>query len=1105
MGPGRPSSMISDSTDNPDQTYLYRKTPPDYLYLTTMSSTDSPSIPMLISDIVTLNIERNLSDPFYVFARPESGDIATVTHLEFGRASHRAASLLRPNREGPDGQVVAIIALSDTVLYHAILVGLMVADLIPFPISPRNSPAGIFQLLRTSSCHRILATCVTLEPLLTGLKKHIAEVDPDFVLNVEEVPSVAQIYPSLAAETSECSFQPYLPRVSHPSLDDITLYMHSSGSTGFPKAISQTHRTLLHWRALPPVSETRDRLEKPLANMALPAFHLFGIVCQVLQPLCGSCVALYPPTATSPSALPMLPSPDNILDHAKKTNCRSLTTVPALLSAWSNSPSAVAYLKTLHTILWAGGPLPQRIGNALSEAGLKLVAGYGATELGAMTHMVPYEEDAKEWAWFRLPDQVKVRWVPQGDGTFECHILTWENHQPSVENLDDIRGYATSDLCINHPQKKHLWRIVGRIDDVIVHSSGEKTVPAPMEDIVLSSPHVVGAVMFGRERVQTGILIETPPNLQIDVRNHTELAELRNKIWPIVEEANQNAPAFSRIFKEMILFTSSDKPLPRAGKGTVLRKAALSLYAPEIESIYNHVEDQISVIDSIDGPAVWEFAQIQEWLTNLAAKLVGSTTILPKEDLFKQGFDSLTATLFRLHVMKALRSRTDEVLAGAVDAISQNLVYSYPTISELSTYLNNLGGETSTDNGRQGIQIQDLIDKYNTSGLTPAGASPNPGVPAVVLLTGSTGNLGSQILSSLLKDDRVTKVYAFNRPSGRTLTERHLDIFKQRGLDTSLLTSPKLVFVEARMDQRDFGLKADLYEEVRNSVTLIIHNAWMLDFNVVLASFEPYILGTRHLIDLALSGPHAPRFIFTSSIASARSWDPSRGPCPEDILNDTSVAMGGYGQSKYVVEQILAKSALTSTSVRISQVCGALPKGAWATSDWVPILIKTSVTLGHLPLADGLVSWIDFETAAQAMMDVAFISSKDSGGAPNVLNLVHPRPVSWNFVITCIRDVLLKERNGSKDLKLVRFPDWYKKLHEAGGGHVQENLPGLKLLDFFRHLADSSVGSTDAEFGGISFSTNKMRSLSPVADEARSITEENVEAWVDYWRASGFI
>jgi hypothetical protein len=35
----------------------------------------------------------------------------------------------------------------------------------------------------------------------------------------------------------------------------------------------------------------------------------------------------------------------------------------------------------------------------------------------------------------------------------------------------------------------------------------------------------------------------------------------------------------------MILFASRDKPLPRAGKGTVMRKAAIDLYAPEIEAM----------------------------------------------------------------------------------------------------------------------------------------------------------------------------------------------------------------------------------------------------------------------------------------------------------------------------------------------------------------------------------------------------------------------------------------------------------------------------------------------------------------------------------------
>jgi len=54
---------------------------------------------------------------------------------------------------------------------------------------------------------------------------------------------------------------------------------------------------------------------------------------------------------------------------------------------------------------------------------------------------------------------------------------------------------------------------------------------------------------------------------------------------PIIENANKVAPAFSKLFKEMILITPEEKPLPRAGKGTVMRKLALQVYNDEIEAL----------------------------------------------------------------------------------------------------------------------------------------------------------------------------------------------------------------------------------------------------------------------------------------------------------------------------------------------------------------------------------------------------------------------------------------------------------------------------------------------------------------------------------------
>ena len=43
--------------------------------------------------------------------------------------------------------------------------------------------------------------------------------------------------------------------------------------------------------------------------------------------------------------------------------------------------------------------------------------------------------------------------------------------------------------------------------------------------------------------------------------------------------------AYGRISKEMIIVTSRDRPLPRAAKGTVVRKQAIALYNDDVEKL----------------------------------------------------------------------------------------------------------------------------------------------------------------------------------------------------------------------------------------------------------------------------------------------------------------------------------------------------------------------------------------------------------------------------------------------------------------------------------------------------------------------------------------
>lgn len=73
-------------------------------------------------------MQNNPTLPMWVY--PNDHGIAEITFLEFGRAAHRIANTLRPGRTGDDGQVVILIANTDTILHQAVVAGMSIAGLV---------------------------------------------------------------------------------------------------------------------------------------------------------------------------------------------------------------------------------------------------------------------------------------------------------------------------------------------------------------------------------------------------------------------------------------------------------------------------------------------------------------------------------------------------------------------------------------------------------------------------------------------------------------------------------------------------------------------------------------------------------------------------------------------------------------------------------------------------------------------------------------------------------------------------------------------------------------------------------------------------------------
>ncbi|KAK7007684.1 acetyl-CoA synthetase-like protein [Favolaschia claudopus] len=1047
-----------------------------------------------LSQIINVHLIHQNHTTAYSFT-DANGHTTNISHFEFARAAHRVAHILRPQRQGGEGQTLAIVALTDVLIYHTLTMGCIIAGVVPFLISHRNSTAAILHLLNDTNTHRLLTTHKSLGHLADELSR-----DSAYELSFEEVPLLGQLYPHLGRETAEANFAPYPDPVTPIPVDNVALYLHSSGSTGFPKSIPETHRALIHHAVLEGVSELAQ-LAPRLAAGQLPPFHTLGIMTQVLHPLLnGATSCLYPLASTETEyRIPVGVTSENALLNAQRAKVNGIMTVPSLILEWQ-SAEAVAYLKTLNLLTYAGGPLATRVGTFLFDQGVNIVPVYGATEFGAPTVIKrrQAEIDAREWDWIRFSRHSRIRWVPQGEGTFEAQFLTVrETHQLSVENLPDVKGYATKDIFERHPTKPDLYRIVGRLDDVLVLANGEKAVPGPMEDIMMASPFIIGAVMFGRERNQVGVLIQPHPNHAVDPSDEKQIAKFRNLVWPVVEAANEISPAFARIYKEMITVTHPSKPTIRAPKGTLMKKSTIALYREEIDKLYDTVESSADAANDIEPPSSWASSDLFPWLKKHAS-LVADREISGGRDIFDQGFDSLNATFMRHRIVGALRNSGDPELVVAAQKIPQNFVYAHPSIEELADAISALvqgNADDSSNFAAAKANIERMIAKYSDGLDKVTLKTPEKRVcsSATVLLTGSTGGLGSHILESLLASPTVERVYAFNRKGRTPLSMRQTSAFVDRSLDVALLSSEKLVYLEGDAAKQDLGLPPDVFKTVRDTITAIIHNAWALDFNKTLSSFEPHLKGTRNLIDVACQSPNVVRFLFTSSIASAQNWDVKRGPFPEELQLDATVAVGnGYGESKYVSERILAASGLPATSFRIGQVCGSATTGTWSTSDWLPALVKSSIALGNFPSdTTATINWIPPEAVSQAIID-ATLSAQP---APFAMNLVHPRPVSWDSIMSAMA--------GSFRLPLIPMKEWVDQLEDRAGdalGEEVDRIPAIKLLDFFK----AAVAGTGTGLNVV-FSTDKAQALSETMKELNPICEEDTLRWIRYWKKDSFI
>ncbi|KAF9261014.1 acetyl-CoA synthetase-like protein [Marasmius fiardii PR-910] len=542
-------------------------------------------------DMCDWHYKHSPNHPMFVFSR-QDGTTRTITWREAISAVYRGVKLVQDRfgveSLGSEPPVVGIAAQSDpveTIAYNISQLSLMRTNFIPFLISTRNSLDTVVHLLATARVQYILVSGdehsqQLLEQAIDVLRSKSSQ---------ETLPKISPmfLFEEFFSDLDETP-PPGPPPRKNPQ--DVAILIQSSSSTSqYPKIIPRIHRKLLE-TCTGPYYGGKDLANSVMSLHSLPMLYGVAVGTLCIMASCGIATACFEPRFP-----PTVPTPSNVLEASESTG---------FLEEWNRQPEKLRWLlKNEGYLAYTGSALEKEVGDKLASEGISVMTQYGATTLMFLPKRVksflsfwhrsqltypPESRPGKEWEYFQFSENVDVKLVSQGDdGTFEVVAKSSPRSVPVFTNVkvDGVDGYATGDLVVPHPTRSGFWKLHGRTDDQIVHTSGEKTNPTPLEAILRQNPLIRGVVLFGKDQAQVGALL--------DLKEHQAYPadDLWDSILPTVEKMNAYAPIHSKLLKEMILFANPDKPFKYTGKGTARRPLILEDYKDEITKLYEGINN----------------------------------------------------------------------------------------------------------------------------------------------------------------------------------------------------------------------------------------------------------------------------------------------------------------------------------------------------------------------------------------------------------------------------------------------------------------------------------------------------------------------------------
>lgn len=386
-------------------------------------------------------------------------------------------------------------------------------------------------------------------PLLRG------QLGPDRVTDIDDPSTCAHLVPGEDRPATAA-------RVAQ-SAEAVLVF--SSGTTGMPKAVRHTHRSIahatMHWVSALGLS-TQDRFQ-----VATPPSHILGLLNLLAAVSAGATVRLHRRFDL-----------DELLSRIERERMTLEMAVAPIALAMANHPRIDEYdLSSLRYVMWGATPVSEKVAQTVTErTGVRWLPAYGASEVPVIAANPVDRPGTWRLDSAGLPaPETQLRVVdldtgsvlePGGVGEIQVRgpsvMAGYLPGEESAEAFDD-EWYRTGDVGWLEPEG---WVHLTDRRKEMIKVNGFQVAPAEIEAVLHGHPAVLDCAVFGIADERAG---EVPvAAVQVDPDRPVNDGELERLVADTLA-------TYKQVRHVVVVDT-----IPRLPSGKVLRRTLRDEWAP---------------------------------------------------------------------------------------------------------------------------------------------------------------------------------------------------------------------------------------------------------------------------------------------------------------------------------------------------------------------------------------------------------------------------------------------------------------------------------------------------------------------------------------------